>query len=64
MMDDVCEGGKREEAHVIGDDLGRDDARVEAWLLEVGVLVGDAWPAELGAGDAVCPGNVSYCCLS
>jgi hypothetical protein len=45
------EGGKG--AYVVGDYLRLKHARVEAGLVDGGVLVGNAWPAEGGSGDAV-----------
>jgi hypothetical protein len=42
--------------YVVGHNLRRDGARVEALLVDVGVLVGDTWPGELGADDAVAAG--------
>jgi hypothetical protein len=41
-------------AHLLGDDLGGKAACIEAWLVDVGLLVGNTWPAKLSAGDAVC----------
>lgn len=48
-------GGVRErrDAYVVGDDLRLKHARVEAGLVDIGVLVGDAWPAKLRSCDAV-----------
>jgi hypothetical protein len=40
-------------AYVVGDYLRLEYACVEAGLVDGGVLVGDAWPAKGGSGDAV-----------
>jgi hypothetical protein len=48
--------GIRGFTYVAGHHLRGDGARIEALLVDVGVLVGDTWPLELGADHAMAPG--------